>query len=92
MTDNFADAPVSLAEHRADANWSGMDWTARDMLIQLLRSIDRGEIKIGGCIVAFQQLDEDGTHASSHFRAAQTTLPLALGLLARASHLLNTST
>ena len=40
--ENFADAPLSIAEHKAGKSHDAKDWTPRDVLVELLRGIDRG--------------------------------------------------
>lgn len=45
LVENFADAPKSLTEARAEKLDSAKEWTVRDMLISTLREIDSGEIE-----------------------------------------------
>jgi hypothetical protein len=43
-SESFADTPVSIAELRSAADDDCNKWTPRDLLVNLLRRIDRGEI------------------------------------------------
>lgn len=47
MTDDesFANAPVTVADLKSEKTNLARDWKPRDMLIKLLRQIDRGELK-----------------------------------------------
>lgn len=85
--DNFKDAPQSISELRADKNQSAAAWTARDVLISLLRRVDSGEMELGALIVCFQRQQPDGP-ASTMYTASSPDLVTSLGLLSRVEHML----
>lgn len=58
MTDNYSDHPKSIAEIRSDATQDAKDWTPRDVLIDLLRQIDGGELKPDALLVVYSKPDE----------------------------------
>lgn len=88
MSESFADHPVSLSEARANREHDGRLWTARDALIDLLRSIDSGETDVGDLVICYSQ-KKDGEHDVTRFSAAYSSFPVALGLLTRVQYLLN---
>ena len=89
MIEDFSDAPVSLAEVRADRAQDSSAWALRDALVALLRRIDKGEVKVGGGVIVYQVLDEHGAHDRTSYAAVGASLPVALGLLCRAQHMMN---
>lgn len=54
MDDNFADAPISITEARSERDRDAAKWTARDVLISMLREIDRGELTVDTMFIAFR--------------------------------------
>ena len=86
MTD-FRDTPVSITELRAERTQRADKWTPRDVLIALLRDIDQGKIEPHRLIVAYSVKVEGGTQ--TRFQASVDGNHEALGLLARASFLIN---
>jgi len=65
MTDDFSDAPMSIGEIRAAKSNLIRDLTPRDALIDLLRDIDAGKVKITNIFIAHD--DEDG---DAHYSCA----------------------
>jgi len=58
--ENFANAPVSIAELRSDRNNSCIDWTPRDMLICMLREHDSGKTVLEDAILCYKRkVNED---------------------------------
>lgn len=76
--ENFADAPVSVAEKRSEKSGNAKDWTPRDALITLLRDIDSGKEEIDELIICFSRKGE-GTQGG--FTNATASTYVALGLL-----------
>jgi len=81
--EDFADHPVSLAEARSDRTASAKDWTPRDALIAMLRSIDRGETKPEVLVIAFR---EGGGLIG--YSVASPSFALTIGTLELAKHAL----
>lgn len=44
VTEDFSNAPVSIAELRANKHEAAREWSARDALISVLRDIDSGKL------------------------------------------------
>lgn len=59
---NFADAPVSLAQRRAEKTYDGRLWTPRDVLIDLLRDNDSGKINPQLMVVTAKTTLPDGSY------------------------------
>lgn len=55
--DNFKDAPQTISELRSQKSELGKDWTPRDMLLSMLRSIDSGDLEIESCVVFLRYKD-----------------------------------
>lgn len=53
MDGSFADAPVSIAELKSDKSSLSSDWTARDLLVSMLRKIDSEELVISNAVFAY---------------------------------------
>lgn len=51
--ESFADAPETIADLKSEKTDLASDWTPRDMLIKLLRAVDRGELKAEAMVVAW---------------------------------------
>lgn len=45
MTDDYTNEPISLGEHKVKSTNSSMDIQPRELLINILRKIDSGELK-----------------------------------------------
>lgn len=89
MTEDFSNHPMSLAEVKAEREYSSRAWTARDVLIAMLRDIDSGELKVDACCVAFSVVDDKGEHERTGFRASYRDVPFMLGVLTRVQYQLN---
>lgn len=87
LPDNFAGYPPSITEMRANAAQSMMLWTPRDALLSLLREIDEGKVKVDVLVVAFAQVDADGT-TRTNFRAAAPNALMAFGVMTRAMQMM----
>lgn len=51
MTDSFAEHPISIAEARSSKTDLARDWSPRDVLVALLREIDKGDLDIDAVVV-----------------------------------------
>lgn len=78
MTDNatFKDAPVSLSEVRSERSGKASDWTPRDLLMHVLRAIDKGEIAPEALVITW---NEPGVIAA--WRAASPNLSTSIAML-----------
>ena len=79
MNENFADHPETVGEVRSGRNGQGTAWTPRDVLIHVLRKIDRGEMAPESLVVCWREVDEHNTRTGGFFQAApdvdETPLP-----------------
>jgi hypothetical protein len=80
--ENFSNAPTSIAELRAHKAEDARKWTPRDVLVSLLRDIDKGEIAPDQLVVCMSRDNEDGS-AISWYRQAVRRPYVSVGLLAR---------
>jgi hypothetical protein len=60
LPQSFATYPQSLSAARAEKSDAASDWTAKDVLIELLRQIDKGAIHPEAMIVVFRDVKETG--------------------------------
>jgi hypothetical protein len=84
--DSFADAPISIAEHKANVTKGGAAlWTVRDMLIAALRDIDSGKIGAtwAGLVIAYDHDNGSGTEMH-YYQRCHDSLQL-VGLHTRAA-------
>jgi hypothetical protein len=51
MSESFAEHPMTIGQLRADKSHAAKDWSPRDLLIDTLRAIDKGEIDPDAMIV-----------------------------------------
>ena len=58
--ENFSNIPQTLGERRADKKPDCQEWSARDLLINLLRRIDEGTLQITDIVVAFSAENDKG--------------------------------
>lgn len=88
MTEQFANHPLSLGERRAEKTGRAKDWAPRDVLIAMLREIDSGAVDVDALIVSYRCREAEG-ESTTRFMASSPDGSVTLGLLARASHLVN---
>lgn len=84
MAQTYEDQPLSIGEIRVDKTHKASDWAPRDALIDMLRQIDSGAIKVDNLVVAWSG-EEGGEKISSYSNACQS-MHLTIGVLARALH------
>ena len=86
MTDNFADHPRSVTEIKSDRTRRANDWTPRDVLIELLRKIDGGELpNLDALVVCYRDKPENGA-VKSYYSASSPDIHVSLGLIERIKH------
>lgn len=86
MSESFANAPRTLAEERADRSHDPADWAPRDLLVQLLRRIDAGELEVSRLIVVYQEQDGPHRYKCCSRRAGVLTVTEEVGMLETAKH------
>jgi len=86
VSDSYADAPVSLAETKAEKLRDASLWKPRDALIALLRDIDNGA-DIPTMVVVYRSI-VDGQKGIFYQAAGSTDKIETLGMLARISHII----
>ena len=85
MDESYADTPVTLGEIRADRQESAAAWSSRDVLIQVLRMIDRGECDPDTLVVAWWGRAEGGGNVSK-CRISSQDVRHTIALLADLQH------
>lgn len=88
MSEDFANAPQTIGEIRSNKTANGADWTPRETLIALLRSIDKGEIKPNALIAVWGEIGADG-RGRIDFNVSAPNICVTLGLLSRAAYRVN---
>ena len=83
--ESFADHPLTIGEIRASKEQTGAAWSPRDVLIELLRMIDRGDVAPDVLFVAYSQEMEPGARRTSFSCAGQDPC-LTLGCIERAKY------
>ena len=87
MTDDFTNYPVSISERRAEQEHDASKWTPRDILINLLREIDRGNISPDALVCVYRFTDEDGGKCARYAQSS-SDVDAALGLLTRGQRMI----
>ena len=88
MTDDFSNAPVSIAELKSDKTQKSSDWTPRDVLIETLRRIDNGEIEPRSLLVTWAGDGSRDNLIAVGVRHSSPNLITAMGLVAAADKML----
>lgn len=83
VDDDYSDAPLSIGELRSDRTGQSSDWTPRDVLIDMLRLIDSGELTPEVLCVAF------GTENEVSYRISSPSALPTIGILYRVLHMVN---
>ena len=80
--ESFAGAPQTVGEIRSDKSKSARDWTPRDVLVSLLREIDRGEVVPTDLVLFFREDPLPGSGAArTQFRNASRDNQVSMGLV-----------
>ena len=90
MSNEYKDAPVSLNEIRSDRKRDASLWTARDVLIFLLREIDAGNVAPDELVVAYRYKDVDFAEQGYKYSYARSgdDKVLSAGMLVAVQHML----
>jgi hypothetical protein len=81
---DFTDAPVSLGERRALAEDDATKWSARELLVHMLREHDNGSCQLDGVVVCF--LKREGEFTRTGIRRSKISVLETVGLLEVAKH------
>lgn len=82
---DFKDYPKTINEIKSDQSNKAADWTARDLLIYLLREIDSGNLHAENIIVCVQKENEIFYRFAGENKNSQN-----VGLLETVKHLILT--
>lgn len=88
MSDSFADEPVTITALRAAKSENAKLWTPRDALIDVLRRIDKGEIKPNALTVVWREEFDTGGGIIDFSTSAESDV-VTLVLLQRAAYRIN---
>ena len=83
--ESFADAPESIGWLRAQRTGDTRTVTVRDLLVAMLRLIDRGDIAPDAAVLAIRIPDPEGTGWTLRQRCAGLTSLETVGLLTMAA-------
>ncbi len=76
--DSYTNHPHSVNELRALRSGNAADWTPREALIRVLRSIDDGKIKPDAVVVCLREKVDGGFHTSFSAACPDSGVMLAL--------------
>lgn len=97
IDEGYANVPQSISELKADKTANASFWTPRDALVDLLRRIDSSpEKRIDALVVVYREKKyykpgEPEYGLSTYYSAAAPDLHASLGLLNRATHMINSA-
>jgi hypothetical protein len=57
MIDDYTEYPTTVGEIKSDLTQDATDWSARDLLINLLRDIDSGKLEIEKLVLSYRRKD-----------------------------------
>lgn len=87
MTNSFANHPPSIGELRSEKTESAADWTPRDVLIAMLRDIDKGDLKLETLVVVGRRVPQSpAVHGRVSYWVSSSDHLLTTGLLYTAMH------
>lgn len=86
--ESFAEYPVSIGTHKASLHRDAALWTPRDALVDMLRRIDRGELKPRAIIISVDFEDEDGD-GSMTYNISSPNFLTSVGLAGRVFYAVN---
>lgn len=78
--DNYGEHPKSIGEIKADKSQNAADWTPRDALIDLLRSIDSGEVKPDALVIGWRDKLPSGA-TQTRYSIASPDYHTAMGVI-----------
>lgn len=84
--DDYAQHPRSITEIRSGKTRDAADWTPRDVLIHVLRTIDSGEWEPQMLMVVSARAD--GSSSSTRYSLSSPNPLLTAGMLERVKHML----
>lgn len=86
--DDFSNFPESVAERRSDLTRNAADWTPRDVLIALLRAMDKGEVNPSSLICCTARREEEQGAVTVMYYASSPNKLETLGLLTRVTQII----
>jgi len=93
MSEDFSNYPTSLQETKADKADDATLWSPRDLLISMLRDLDKGIIKPVDILICwsekFEGEGESPLLRSTRYRQSVTGTYIGMGLLERVKYLIN---
>ncbi len=89
---NYSDYPVSVAEIKASKSDRADAWTPREALLDTLRRIDRGELKIDQMIICMRtstaaDANSPGQGETSYTAAGCSDMAQEIGIVALVQHM-----
>ncbi len=81
MSGEFTDSPHTISELRAARSMNPRDWSARDVLVSMLRSIDSGEMEEPEHIIIVHGMVDGGVGRTGYLQGGQMNGFEQLGML-----------
>lgn len=82
--DSYANHPLSVGDIRSERSNDAKDWSPRDVLIDTLRRIDRGEVAPAALVVVMKHESDGGRMSSTETVTSSPSEDVKTALLARA--------
>jgi hypothetical protein len=90
MDDSFADAPISIAEVKAERENRASMMPVRDCVVGFLRELDQKKIKPFMVAILFAEpMEDDPSVCKTNWRLASPNNLMTMGLMARSIHEMN---
>lgn len=78
---DYADHPTSITEERAKRADDAGSWTPRDVLVDLLRAIDNGQLSPDALVVCVRDLEVETGEQNTFFSSCSPDPHTTLGIL-----------
>jgi hypothetical protein len=78
---DFANHPTSITEERAKRSDDAASWTPRDVLVDLLRAIDEGQLSPDALVVCIRDLEVESGEQHTFFSSCSPDPHTTLGIL-----------
>lgn len=84
---DFSEYPQSIADFKSERSGDGSDWSPRDVLVDVLRQIDKGEIKPDSLICIYRHPNAKNINVTGYSCSSQDG-HVTLGMLQVISNLI----
>lgn len=86
--ENFADAPVTLTAVRAEKERDASKWTPRDALVDVLRRVDKGELRLSHTIICYRETQDGDDETYTSYVRSGSDCNTTIGILERVKYMI----